>query len=301
MTHKHLINIVVFSAFLAGCGEPKGAGSARYISPEDQVLLEVDGAPVTIEMLEFMMANRGINEDDQAGMQALLDELVRLQVVANEAQATGLADEPELRARRAIRDLEALQMAYFDAVYRREPITDEAILAAYQDQLARSGDYQYRLETVAFPTQNAAMRQIVGLMDTAQGRDKQPIDSADAWSETQSAGQASPATDWIDRSQLPERLRPELAEAAVGQVLSLPLPAPGSDLWLVARISDRRAFEAPPLEDLREGIARGLVRQRITAAVDALYDQADIVPVLPANEAPVEPPKAPVEAADTTP
>ena len=294
MTHKHLINIVVFSAFLAGCGEPGGAGSARYITPEDQVLLAVDGAPVTIEMLEFMMANRGINEDDQAGMQALLDELVRLQVVANEAQATGLADEPELRAKRAIRDLEALQMAYFDAVYRREPITDEAILGAYQDQLARSGDYQYRLETVAFPTQNEAMRQIVGLMDTAQGRDEQPIDSADAWSETQSAGQASPATDWIDRSQLPERLRPELAEAAVGQVLSLPLPAPGSDLWLVARISDRRAFEAPPLEDLREGIARSLVRQRITAAVDALYDQADIVPVLPANE-------APVETADTTP
>jgi hypothetical protein len=301
MTHKNLIIFVFLSGFLAGCGENGGAGSARYISPEDQVLLEVDGAPVTIEMLEFMMANRGINEDDQAGMQALLDELVRLQVVANEAQATGLADEPELRAKRAIRDLEALQMAYFDAVYRREPITDEAIGAAYQDQLARSGDYQYRLETVAFPTQNEAMRQIVGLMDTNQGRDEQPIDSADAWSETQSAGQASPATDWIDRSQLPERLRPELAKAQVGQVLSLPLPAPGSDLWLVARISDRRAFEAPPLEDLREGIARSLVRQRITAAVDALYDQADIVPVLPATEAPVEPLQAPAEATDTTP
>jgi hypothetical protein len=44
-----------------------------------------------------------------------------------------------------------------------------------------------------------------------------------------------------------------------------------------------------------------LVRQRITAAVDALYDQADIVPVLPANKAPVEALKAPAEATDTTP
>lgn len=301
MMHKTLIIIGISSVFLAGCGQNGAPSSARYISPEDQVLLEVDGAPVTIEMLEFMMANRGIGEDDQAGMQVLLDELVRLQVVANEAQATGLADEPELRARRAIRDLEALQMAYFDAVYRREPITDEAILAAYQDQLARSGDYQYRLETVAFPTQNDAMRQIVGLLDTDQGSDEQAADSAGAWGETQSAGQTSPATDWIDRSQLPERLRPELAEAQVGQVLSLPLPAPGNDRWLVARISDRRAFEAPPLEELREGIARSLVRQRITAAVDALYDQADIVPVLPATEAPVDPLKAPAEATDTTP
>jgi hypothetical protein len=96
-------------------------------------------------------------------------------------------------------------------------------------------------------------------------------------------------------------LRSELDEAAVNQVLSLPLPSPRSGRWLVAKISDRRAFEPPPLSELREGIARSLIRQRISAEVDALYDQADIVPVLAPDEAPIEALDGPTDAPTDAP
>jgi|GEM_PF-823569 len=277
MNYKILIGLSFIFPLLVACGD-QGSSGRTLIHPDDTVLLEVDGAPVTVAMLEFMMDNRGIGEDDRAAMQALLDELVRLQVVANAAKASGLADQPRLRASRAIRDLEALQMAYFDALYRRDPITDEAIEQAYQSQIKRSGDYQYRLETVAFASQQAAMATIVEL----SSGDGAPIND-EVWAQAVESGQSSPDTDWVDRSQLPDRVRAELAQAPVNHVLSLPLPAPDGERWLVARISDRRAFEAPPLDQLREGIARSLVRQRINAEVDALYDEADIVPMRPAS------------------
>lgn len=283
MNYKLLILGILVSVFLVGCN-PKSDGE-QWVTEEDVVLVEVDGAPISLPMLEFMMANRGVSEDDHEAMRGLLDELIRLRVVANAAINEGIASDARLRAQRAIRDMEALQIAYFTDIYERYPVTPTQIEETYARQLERSGTEQYQLRTIAYGSQSEALIALVGLNEGEAGFDE-------LLSRAEAENRVINTTAWVDRSQLPERIHAELADAAVGQSLSLPLPAPNGQEWLVAQIVDQRPLEAPTLEEVREGIARSLVRQRLEALVDDLFEAADIQPMLemdpPVPETPAE-------------
>lgn len=271
MNNKLLILLTLASVLIAGCAEKPS--DALWVTDEDVVLVEVDGEPVSLPMLEFMMANRGVSEDDHEAMRGLLDELIRLRVVANAAIDEGIASDAKLRAQRAIRDMEALQIAYFTSIYERYPVTPAQIEETYARQLERSGSQQYQLRTIAYGSQSEALIELVGL-------NEREFDFDALTARAENENRAINTTGWIDRSQLPERIHAELADLSVGQSLSLPLPAPNGQDWLVAQIVDQRPLEAPALEEVREGIARSLVRQRLEALVDDLYEAADIKPVL---------------------
>ncbi len=283
MNYKLLILCILGPALLVGCNP--GSDSEQWVTEEDVVLVEVDGAPISLPMLEFMMANRGVSEDDHEAMRGLLDELIRLRVVANAAINEGIASDARLRAQRAIRDMETLQIAYFTDIYERYPVTPTQIEETYARQLERSGTQQYQLQTIAYGSQSEALIALVGLNEGEFGFDE-------LLSRAEAENRVIDTTAWIDRSQLPERIHAELADASVGQSLSLPLPAPNGQEWLVAQIVDQRPLEAPSLEEVREGIARSLVRQRLEALVDDLFEAADIQPMLemdaPAPETPAE-------------
>ena len=85
--NSKLLTSFVITALLSGCG---GADNERdiagmLVADDDVVLVEVDGAPVTLPMLEFLMEIRDVDEEDTEGMRELLDELIRLRAVANRA------------------------------------------------------------------------------------------------------------------------------------------------------------------------------------------------------------------------
>lgn len=261
-----LLILLIFILSLTACG--RSGDSQPLIAEEDPILLTVDGAAISIPMLEFLMRVRGIDNDDMDGMRALLDELIKLRAVANAAEREGIADTPALRAERLVRDLERVQLAYFTHIYEQHPVTDAQIQGVYDAQLERSGRQQYQLSLVAYPDQLNALR---ALAEIELGQ--QPFAAPE--------GQ-SPTSQWVDRSQLPSSVAALADDFEVGMVL--PEPLPGASGWQLAQVTDIRAFEPPPLSEVRDGIERMLVRQRLEALVDDLYDAADIVPQLPLND-----------------
>jgi parvulin-like peptidyl-prolyl isomerase len=265
MKTKVLITLV-FISLLAACG--RSGENEPLIAEDDPILLTVDGAAISIPMLEFLMRARGIGNDDIDGMRALLDELIKLRAVANAAQREGVADAPALRAERLVRDLERVQLAYFTHIYEQHPVTEAQIQGVYNAQLERSGRQQYQLSLVAYPDQLNALR---ALAEIELGQ--QPFAAAE--------GQ-NLSSQWVDRSQLPSSLAALSDGFEVGMVL--PEPLPGASGWQLAQVTDMRAFEPPPLAEVRDGIERMLVRQRLEALVDDLYEAADIVPQLPLNQ-----------------
>ncbi|MFP4207471.1 MAG: peptidylprolyl isomerase [Wenzhouxiangella sp.] len=256
---------------LAGC-QTEGE---RLVDDQDVILVEVDGRPVSLPMLEFMMAQRGIAEDDHEAMRELLDELIRLRAVANAAEREGLADRPEVRAQRALRDMETLQLRYFTQVHEQYPVTEEAIVETYNNQLERSGDRQFRLQTVVYPDQAEALLKLAELQDGQ-------VDFEQLASQARDQGRLVEPTGWVDRSQLGPELGPLLDEAGEGDVLGTPLATPQG--WRLLQIEAVRPLQAPELDSVRDGIERQLVRQRLEALVEDLYQAADITPMLPLEE-----------------
>ena len=273
MNYKVLIFILFISMFLMAC-QP----TEPWSNKDDIVLVEVDGKPVTLPMLEFMMENKGVSADDTEGMREILDDLIRLRVVATAAETEGLAEQKSIRAERAIKDMEVLQLAYFSQAYKQFPIADEQIEETYRLQVDRAGEFQYQLQTVEYADQAQAISAIVGMADGSANFES-------LIEEANEERRSVQVTSWVDLSQVPERVRTSMRGAEIGDTLELPLPNPLNQTWLVAQVVDRRNTVSPPLEQVREGIARALVRQRLEALVEDLYDAAQIEAVHEADSA----------------
>jgi len=272
---KNNILFLLIMVFLVGCQSEPGTDHP-LVNEDDVLLVLVDGEPITLPMLELTMEARGISEDDHDGMRQTLDELIRLQAVANAAREAGMDDEPEVRARRMIRELEALQMRYFEQVGRDYPVTDEQIQTAYQAQVERSGDQQYEIETVLFPNQSA-------VLDALANLESGQISFDDLTASASESGLTVDRPVWVDLSQLPPDIRVLMEGASTGDVLDLPLQTPQG--WRIVRISDQRAAEIPSLEQVRQGIVRSLARERLDIVVDELFESAEIEPMLPLDDA----------------
>lgn len=275
MKPSDVLAVASVIVLLAGCSAESGQQAGSLIAPDDVILVEVDGAPISLPMLEFMMAQRGISEDDHEAMRALLDELIRLRAVANAAERDGLASLPEVRAQRALRDMETLQLRYFTRVHETNPVTDEAVAEVYNTQLQRSGDRQYRLQTVVYPQQADALLNLAALQDGQ-------IDFDQVVADAREQGLTIEPTGWVDRSQLGPEIGTLITETAEGEFLPAPLSTPQG--WRLLRVEESRPLDVPSLDEVREGIERQLVRQRLEALVEELYEAAEIKPMLPLEE-----------------
>ncbi len=272
MIYKILISIVfIFSLF--GCKQTDD----RYALVEegDVVLVEVDGHPVTLPMLEFLMTARGADSEDTEAMRQMFDELLRLRAVANRADREGIADRAKVRAQRAVRDMELKYRNYLEAWQGEHPVTDDQIESAYQAQRERAGDTRFIIETIEFDRQPAALDELQQLQDGE-------TDFEQAIERATEEGRLARRTDWIDLSQVPSGFGEVLRETAVDEVVDSVLPY--QDKWIVVRVFDRDELTPPDLEEVREGIRRTLMGERTRAMIEQTFDEAEITPILPLEQ-----------------
>lgn len=273
---KYKLLILLSFSLLVACQDPGASESAGGLIKEDDVLLVlVDGEPISLPMLESVMEARGIREDDEESMRGVLEELIRMQAVANAAEASGLSDEPRVRAMRQLRDLEVIWASYLDRLVQDEPVTEEEIEQLYAFQTNQTGGQQYQVETVVYTNQPSILSDLARLESGEASYEA-------LLAEARNVGRSVDQPLWVDLSQLPPEIGALLSEAEVGDVLSMPLQTPQG--YRMVRLLATRDFEPPPLESVREGIVQTIQRQRINERVEALYDAAQITPMLPLED-----------------
>lgn len=276
---SRILILVIFIVSILGCGKSDNDVSRALMTDDDVVLVEVDGAPVTLPMLEFLMEVRDVDEEDAEGMRELLDELIRLRAAANRATDEGISNRQRVRAERMVKDIELQYVRYLEHFQQTNPVSDEQIRAVYQAQIERAGDRRYKLETIAFAKQADALAQLDALREGS-------MDFQAALEQADSEDRTARRTDWVDASQVPADFAEMLGEMEAGGVVDSLLPF--RDQWLIVRVTEIDAFEPPQLEDVRQGIRRTLVREQTEAMIEQTYDEAEITPMLPVEEVPEE-------------
>jgi len=269
---RYKVLIVLSILFISACQENQEGSDADLIREDDVLLVLVDGEPISLPMMESVMEARGIAEDDEEAMRRILDELIRMQAVANAAEETGLSDEPRIRARRQLRNLEVIWSHYLDRMARENPVTDQEIRQVYEAQTAQAGGQEYQIETVVYSNQPSILSDLARL-DSGEASYEELL------AEARNSGRAIDQPLWVDLSQLPPDIGALLADAERGDVLSVPLQTPQG--WRLVHLIEVRDFQPPPLESVREGIVQTIQRQRMNARIESLYENAEITPMLP--------------------
>jgi len=284
MLFNRLILIIFISsgvAVLGGCGGSGGNDGPSLVADDDVVLVEVDGVPVTLPMLEFMMEVRGIDEEDTEGMRELLDELIRRRAVANRAAEEQISTRPRVRAERMVKDTEIQYLRYLEHFQEGNPISDDEIRAVYQAQLNRAGERRYQLETIEFTDQAPALAQLDALQ-TGELSFEQAIERAS------DEGRIARRTEWIDASQVPADFAAVLAGTSPGDVVESLLPY--QDKWLIVNVADVDTLAPPSFDEVREGIRRMLFRDQSQSMIEQTFERAEITPMLPLEDASTEQP-----------
>ncbi len=253
-----VLSTVLSLSWLTACDGRRAAEAPAAGTGE--VMLTVDGLPLTRQMVEHYLAARGASSANAAEQQ-----LTRVLAVAADVERHDLAD-PELNAELALARLQVLYNHRVREVHRLNAPDASQVEEMYRAMSERSGGIQVRLESIAYPDEKTALSELLAL---DEGTAFETIETA-----ARQAGRDIEMLPWADLSQFPPDYATVLKATATGQVV--PLPFADGRAWRILKILESRPFSPPPLEQVRAGIEQDLLRRAVEQHVAALVAAARI-------------------------
>lgn len=238
--------------------------------PEDnQVLITVNDFEVTPEVIQ---AYRGLRQggeprNPQQAQAMIINELVTILIISQDAEAKGLENKPENAVALDLGRRLALSEAAVQDVVANYEVTDEAIKKAYDEQFANLPK-EYKARHILVKEEDKA-KELIGELD--KGADFGELAKANSID-----GSAAQGGDlgWFS----PDRMVKPFADAVVaqekGQFSKEPVQSQfGYHIILVEDVRDQ---QPPKLEDVREALGTKLRQQAVSDYVLALRDKSDI-------------------------
>lgn len=198
----------------------------------------------------------------------LVERLIDMRLVAREARANGLADDPDVR-----RELAQIENQIISRVFltRRidAMITEDVVQSRYDEHIAAlPPDEEVSARHILLETEEDALAVIVRLQDGA--------DFVELAAEESIGPSADRGGDigYFGR----DNVVPEFADAAFalepGQISETPVESEFG--WHVIKVDDRRAIAPPTLEEMREQLVREISQQLIAELIGELRDAATV-------------------------
>ena len=204
----------------------------------------------------------------EAMFPALVERVIDIRLVAREARANGIADDPDVR-----RELAQIENQIISQVFLTRHIdamiTDEEVQARYDEHIAAlPPDEEISARHILLVTEEDALAVIASLGEGADfielAAEKSIGPSADRGGDIGYFGRGN--------------VVPEFADAAFalepGQTSETPVQSEFG--WHVIKVDDRRAVAPPSLEEMREQFVTEISQQLIAELIGELRDAAAI-------------------------
>ena len=204
----------------------------------------------------------------EAMFPALVERLIDMQLVAREARADGLADDPDVRRELARIENQIISRVFL-ARHIDAMITEQAVQVLYDEHLAAlPPDQEISARHILLVTEEDALAVIASLQGGGDfielAAEKSIGPSADRGGDIGYFGRGD--------------VVPEFADAAFaiepGQISETPVQSEFG--WHVIKVDDRRAIAPPSLEEMREQFVSEISQRLIAELIGELRDTATI-------------------------
>jgi peptidyl-prolyl cis-trans isomerase C len=245
------------------------AATQEAEDPNDPVVARVDGEPIKQSDVARFMASQsfGPGQDMDKIFPLALEQVIRGQVVINEAKSADLENDPEVQAQ-----MEAAKRHIINTVFlQREvdtQITEAKLKKAYNEYVDKLPDVEERhARHILLKTEDEAKAAIKKIQDGAKFEDV---------AKAMSVGPTGPVggdLGWFTK----DRMVPEFAEAAFamkkGEVSKEPVKSQFG--YHVIKVEDVR--DKPPFEDLKPQLTVQLRQEILNGLIDKWQKDAEIV------------------------
>jgi peptidyl-prolyl cis-trans isomerase C len=271
--------LLLFTAALAvsGCDqlqntnrtETEAVPAASAPAVEGVVLATVNGTPLTQSMLDVYNTQRTTqNPNAEANSQeAVLNELIALELMRQEGISKGLNSQPEVIATLNQQERTALAGVAIKDFMSSNPVTDEEAQAFYDAQMGTPGA-EYNARHILVETEEAAV-EIIGQLDN--GADFSELAKEKS---TGPSGASGGKLGWFGAGQMVKPFADAAAALEKGSYTKTPVQTQFG--WHVIILDDTRESTPPPFDDVKERLKLLLVNQKLQQHIENIKAAADV-------------------------
>lgn len=257
---------------LAAC-QPKG-GDATSKAPQDSrpAVAVVNGDPIGASFFDVYtkaVAGKAAADLTAEQRERALDNLVRAELIAQQAEKDGLTKEPDTVGLLELARLNVLQQAVSEGYLKDKKPTDQELRAEYETQVASLPRLEYHARHILVATEQFA--------EKLEGELEKGADFATlAKRETMDEGSKASGGDlgWFT----PDRMVKQFADAVValkpGQYTRTPVKTQYG--WHVIKLEDTRDVAAPPFDQVKQRLEQMVLAKKFKAHTDELLKTAKV-------------------------
>jgi peptidyl-prolyl cis-trans isomerase C len=254
---------------LAAC-QQKAAAPAAATTTGTPVAL-VNGKPISSETFDFYVksrANKATADLTAEQKQQLLDELIRVELTAQQAVKEGLDKQSDVIDRLDLTRQNVLADAVVQNYMKGKTPTEQELRAEYETQVAAMSKTEYKARHILVATEPYAQAIIEKLhkgADFAEIARKESMDNS-----KNEGGELG----WFK----PQGMVPQFADAVAalkkGEITAKPVQTQYG--WHVIQLEDTREVVPPDFEQAKEQLGRIVQQKKLQAYIDELKKTATI-------------------------
>lgn len=221
-----------------------------------------------VDMIVRMQVAQG-QPDSSEMREAIKQELVKREVVTQEANKRGLAKQPEVAAQLELARQNVLFNAYAADFAKRNQISDAEIQSQYEKIKGQIGDKEYKSRHILVETEAQANDLIARLKKGEKFEDLAKQNSKDPGSKDKGG-----ELDWNSAAAYAKPFGTALSKLEKGQTTETPVQTQFG--WHIIQVEDSRAAQFPPLEQVRPQLTQRLQAQAIERHFAELRGKAKV-------------------------
>jgi peptidyl-prolyl cis-trans isomerase C len=244
------------AVLLLGCLQaPQSAAAQRQATGKGagagDVVAVVNGKPITQELLDIYA---GLQKSARPGTspdrQALVEHLVDLEVLAQDAVRQGLEKDPLVKAQMEFQRLNILASADLRKELNARNFTEDELKAEYARLVAAAPKKEYRARHILTKTQAEAEASIAQLN---KGTDFAKLAEQKS---TDASGKKGGELGWFTTNQMAEPFAKAVEGLSKGSYTKTPVETPFG--WHVIQLEDVRDVKLPSFDAVRHNVEQEL-------------------------------------------
>lgn len=206
--------------------------------------------------------------DSEQMRQAVREELIRREILAQEASRLKLDKTPEVRLQTEMAQQNVLIGAYLQSYVKTHPVTDEAIKKEYEAIRAAMGDKEYKARHILVEKEEDA-KTIIGKLAKGEKFEELAKQSKDPGSKDKGGdlGWAAPASYVKDFSA---------AMTALSKGKHTEKPVKSDFGWHVILLEDVRDIKAPALDEVKQQLTQRIQQRIVDGHINELRSKAKV-------------------------
>jgi peptidyl-prolyl cis-trans isomerase C len=251
--------------------EKPAAKAAAKPAAKGGTVATVNGVAVPQSRAEFFMQQqmqRGAPDNEQL-RNAVREELINREVVAQEAQRAGMAKNPEVQAQLDVARQDIIVNAYLRDYARKNPVTDAEIQKEYDTAKSQHGDKEYKARHILVETEDQAKNLIAELKKGAKFDELASKNSKDPGSAARGGD-----LDWNVPATFDKQFSDAMVKLEKGKFSDAPVKTRFG--FHVIQLDDVRQAKFATLGEVRPRIQQMLVQKKIDELVKGLRAKAKV-------------------------